>query len=455
MELQQLDHKQFFKIKKFTKEEQAQYLSNYGNVRQPNGVSSFIEHIATTLDDGKGDFLGIPLHCKILAEWVESKTDLESQLPTITSKFDIISFYKHFVEEKAPNDKSLNQQSLSSSKSDAYKHYYNLSNDIVFGEKENLKKLLRISYCDEKSTPEDKDSLEKRAIECGIEFGLTYVTRTKTVKFLHKTLPEFILAQYLHKGFHFEYSKQMNLLGEKSICDLIVKEILHEKDKYKTVRMFLNLMLEDVVWKREWRNVIIQNGSNASGAETDQSNPNSIAIERLHQFVKAFRRTRENNVLISDAPEYEALDVAADEKNATIFVLLLDCIEAMHRRTAEKVKDDGGFPATFEYYPYNQNDGDQISFACENSEMDDEGYPLKAAVERFISRFSEEDRIQQPLNGETEQITQCFLHFIYEKFDEDEYEAYVAEKKINNQNNQGLKIILHAKESDAANTPDK
>ena len=294
MELQQLDHKQLFKIKKFTQKEQAQYLSTYWSVQLDEDViNPLIKQIATTLNDERGAFLGIPLHCKILAEWVETKTDLEiSQLLTITSKFDIIGFYKHFIEQKAPNDKSLNRL-LSESKSASYDHYYNLSIDTVLAnENENIKKLLRISHGG--VSPSKKEEREKFAVKCGLEFGLTYITRTNTVKFLHKSLAEFVLAQYLHLGFHLEDKEQAELLEKQPIRDLIVKNILNAREKYKTVRMFLNFMLEDVVWKREWRNIIIQNGTNASGAENNQSNSNSIAIKRLQQFVKAFRRTREN-----------------------------------------------------------------------------------------------------------------------------------------------------------------
>ena len=401
-----------------------------------------IQHIANTLEDGEEDrsgFLGVPLHCKILAEWFSSIDSDSSKLFMNMSTFDmtIFGFYKYFIETKALSS----NHPVKNTKSDAYDHYYNLSNDTVFAdENEDIKKLLRISHGG--VSPSKKKEREHFSIKCGLEFGLTYITRTNTVKFLHKSLAEFVLAHHLHLGFHLEDKEQAELLEKQPIRDLIVKNILNAREKYKTVRMFLNFMLEDVVWKREWRNIIIQNGTNASGAENNQSNSNSIAIKRLQQFVKAFRRTRENEYnVILHAPEYEALDVAADEKNATIFVLLLDCIEAMHKRTTEKVKDGGGLPATFEYYPSDQNDGDEISFGCK---MDDEGYPVKAAVERFLSRFFKAVRIEQPLNGETEQINQCFLQYICEQFDEDEEEAYVAEKEINNQNNQGLKIILHA-----------
>ena len=105
------------------------------------------------------------------------------------------------------------------------------------------------------------------------------------------------------------------------------------EEKYKCVRMFFNLMLEEVVWKKKWRADIIEN---LSKAETQK--PLDGRIAKLRMFVRYFS-FKENHYGNKEYKEYEAL-CAASEKNVNIFVLLLDCIEVMHTKKAYHLMDN-------------------------------------------------------------------------------------------------------------------
>ena len=160
----------------------------------------------------------------------------------------------------------------------------------------------------------------------------------KKDKFLHESLAEFLIAQDLYEGFHWK-GDMRPLLDKKDIRDLLVTIMLVE-EKYKCVRMFLNLMLEEVVWKKKWRTGVIgklseTHGSKKSHAITQKPLDRRYytAIEKLQMFVQAFKENR-------DGKEYEALCVAASEKNVNIFVLLLDCIEVMHTKKAYHLMDN-------------------------------------------------------------------------------------------------------------------
>ena len=154
----------------------------------------------------------------------------------------------------------------------------------------------------------------------------------KKDKFLHESLAEFLIAQYLYEGFHWK-GDMRPLLDKKDIRDLLVTIMLVE-EKYKCVRMFFNLMLEEVAWKKKWRADIIEN---LSKAETQK--PLDGRIAKLQMFVRSFS-FKENRYGNKEYKEYEAL-CAASEKNVNIFVLLLDCIEVMHTKKAYHHMDNG------------------------------------------------------------------------------------------------------------------
>ena len=342
---QQLHHIFQHEMEMLDKEQQINCVTSYWQNTQSftNFAPLLIQHVSITLGDSCAEdrifdgsaFLSIPLHCKILAEWVNLKTisEIIEHFESVESTFDFIDFYKYFIEEKR---KISEMGSLNGPENDAKQHYLILASETALGTEGS--KLVLNPLIDSFDGENSLKIKMKKFIDSRLQYGLTYITKEegskevdKKDKFLHESLADFLIAQYLYEGFHWE-GDMRPLLAKKDIRDLIVTTMLVE-DKYKCVRMFLNLMLEEVVWKKKWRADIIEN---LSKAETQK--PLDGQMSKLRMFVRSFS-FKENRYGNKEYKEYEAL-CAASEKNVNIFVLLLDCIEVMHTKKAYHLMDN-------------------------------------------------------------------------------------------------------------------
>ena len=235
-----------------------------------------------------GDFIGIPLQCRIVAECFlqHAKRKLEQNKDAVASVeedgkldetiyFDLARLYERlmeatnfvFVQDKSKLSRLLMRrgsepmaeenvvdnilkQCLEETLKNIKCHLLKLAMETIFLEREDIEILCpppSFVYPSDKKRDQERNGLDVLSVS----FGLTNINGQGKVKFLHRTYAEYLVADYLYRRFLLDENRHNNLLEDKFILNFILDGIF-VKDEYDGVVTFLDSMLKKLVENQDW-----------------------------------------------------------------------------------------------------------------------------------------------------------------------------------------------------------
>ena len=221
--------------------------------------------VCEDLNDEERAFIGIPLQCRIIAECFESqvlgivKQNVTTEAKKIQLKniidgksFDLAKLYELSMETKRKVFLEKNLLLLHSEndcqgtvKNDIKIIENYLKNcaleTIISNEKHRV---ILLPPTNRYQSREDSEEEKQNLNELCTRFGLTNVNRLGNVEFLHRSYAEYLVAKYVHNGFHPMIKKITNCLMPQQFVIWGNKEILATK-KYDGVQIFLDSLMKE------------------------------------------------------------------------------------------------------------------------------------------------------------------------------------------------------------------
>ena len=240
-----------FSLENFGKHHQVKYLIQYwqnnkatvendeiaqkgeNEIAQKFAVS-LIDRVSEALKDKERTFIGIPLQCRILADCFQPQLEtylsaeqdsLTDSVPEIGLNYNIAQLYRMlfqkkrdiFRQEKATGSNDLDlilKWALDEFLQTIDSYHLKLAIDTIF-EEENVNLLWPVQQLSDRQYDEDRK--EERMRQYALHFGLTSVDDTSNaqkLQFLHRTFAEYMVAEFLYKGFVSEENKHKDQIRD-------------------------------------------------------------------------------------------------------------------------------------------------------------------------------------------------------------------------------------------------
>ena len=238
-------------------------------------------------------------------------------------KFDIVSLYRLLMDTKRRvflGDKARAMEvnvilALAIDFAMEYTEAYirQMAIDTIFSDKNDVDILWPPRYMGHSET--ERAAEEKILSDLGVRFGLADVDSERKLRFLHRTYAEYLVAEYIYKGF-LEDKRRSGLLNLPNVQEFVMEEIL-VKSEYEGVRVFFDMMLKEVLNDDRRCRIIFLNKEPIN--ESSESSP-PITLERTPIFNK--KRA------------FESIATAGKESNTTTFNFLMIYFEARYGKTA-------------------------------------------------------------------------------------------------------------------------
>ncbi|XP_057373173.1 uncharacterized protein LOC130694046 [Daphnia carinata] len=310
-----------------SEEDQINYLINYWQenlheIEQENKsiiirkfAEALAQRISETLKHEEMCFIGVPLQCRILAEYYlpevgkRIEDDKVGECVTLEDQdFDLKGLFGRLLKTKRRiYQEEKGKSSISNNTGRGTMHFSTLN--IEF----HLTKLAVKTLVANDSNanilwpfqhPHELSDNEKDLTDSGVKYGLVLRSKceeTSYVQFVHRTYAEYLFARYLYQEMDINNVANYRLFDEKPICDLVINEILIQ-DNYHGVRVFLNSML--------------------TKTENDQrTNPTDLLKKFATHLAKHIHLTRRYRI----HPHGNTLIVALQTEH--LFHFLLDCLD--------------------------------------------------------------------------------------------------------------------------------
>ena len=340
----------------FSAENQTQYLTSFWtknvvpiNIQENERIEEIakllVERVSEDLKDDEKSFIGVPLQCRIVAECflqqVKTNIDdmrkgIENQITAsdiisswIDKKFDLASMYRKLMEAKrevfrkekvvAESMNHIVEDSIELTIKQLEFRLAELAIQVIMTNNQNQLEIFwppQSVYQSEADSRKHVDKLDELAIRFGL-VGPTADKESFKLHFLHLTYAEYLMAEYLNKGFHTEEDQHNKLLKEEPVRQLIANEIL-VKYQYEGVRVFLDSMLKEIVDTEEWRRIhkLRKPGDN-------QEITNNLP-DQLTNFAKTIQPSVYTHVI-------------NEIRNSNLFVFIFDCLQSTSNRN--KIQD--------------------------------------------------------------------------------------------------------------------
>lgn len=295
-----------------------------------------VERVSDALKDKERTFIGIPLQCRTLAECFQPQLDTLDEQDSFTDftseigpNFNVAQLYRMLFKKKS--DIFRQEKATGSTDSDLIvnwalneflqtldSYHLKLAIKTIFEEK-NVNLLWPPQQLSDRQHNEDQ--MEEKMRRYALQFGLTSpdTQQPKKLEFLHRTFAEYLVAEFLYKGFLSEENKDKDQIQDTDgpLRDFMIHHIL-VKNAYEGVRVFLDSMLKDMaVTDKTWRETIPKS--------INESRPN-----QLQRFAQHFSFSMFD--YLTGGSRAEALLTAIAEGNVGIYDLMLDCLGAIYDR---------------------------------------------------------------------------------------------------------------------------
>ena len=399
-----------YDLENFTKTDQITYLTSFcrTNVQTEEDkeiscskkIEDFIDRVYRNLNDREQEFMGIPLHCKMLAEHAaEHESILTSQ------NFNLTSFFESFMEEKRQlyrNEKAKENNSnqymtdsiddkLQKIESDLTK----LAIETLVVDKENAGLLWPTPF----QSRDQRIKEEKKTIDDGIKFGILDKNgENSKAQFLHRTYAEYLFAKFLYEGFHVGDGQHNGLLDSEPVRKIIANEIL-VKEQYNGVRLFLDSMLIKIMDSNEWRQI-------------QETGTTGILPERLKQ--------------ISQDISTSGYIGAIHNKNSNLFVLMFDCLQGSANQT--KIQEIiGGVFQKGRIMMHDEQSHKVFKRLITNCDIiTNERIVNDIILDTMKYDFSRVDTSEKSM--EMKKVLELFLKFMYEAGQKGKLESFLASR---------------------------
>ena len=253
----------------FSAEDQVKYLTSFWadkldaisdreNSRIQDIAGFLVDRVSKDLKDDEKSFVGVPLHCRILAEFFLPQVENEINFTRIGTgnrtrdisyiigkeKSYLVRFYRKLMDTK--------RQILTEKFMGQLKHFVNALN-ILNMERHQTRLAAQTILSDEgevdvlcpqiNQLPEDRKMENDLLDELCVRFGLVHRTDGK-LEFLHRTYPEYLMAKFLqlNPSIHLDY-QQNRLLIKDSF--LHAHEFLVKDEYINGIRVFVDAMMEN------------------------------------------------------------------------------------------------------------------------------------------------------------------------------------------------------------------
>ena len=323
-----------YTLDNFNEEEQIDYLlkfwKNISRDKNHEILQSFakklVRKMSQTIEKEETNFVGIPLQCRIIGECfqsqlqttVEKGLSVDCLLENIETSFNFAGLYRLLMKEKkrifqlekAKTDphNPYAQSSMNQTLKNVKEYLRNLAIKTIVNRENDVKVLLG-EHSSIKSKKELRKEEEKNA-EDSVLFGLLDKNTQGKVQFIHRSYAEYLMADYLYKGFLPDDEKRNGLLDKDAICKLIVKKIF-AKEQYEGVQVFFNSMLREIL--------------------VDSVKWSNIETKEIPKFIKRVGRHIQQS-------KGSVLAVAIHYKNQNIFQFMCDCLDVTFHQDKSKIR---------------------------------------------------------------------------------------------------------------------
>jgi hypothetical protein len=332
-----------YSLENFTEQDQINFLVSYWkkelNLSEEYILqlfsASLVERVPKTLNDREKTFFGIPLQIQILALNFQSyvsdliMTSCENREELLrkeisdllaNQKFDCVSLFERLMEEMTrifrdkakATDNDIPESAIRWKIKAIEDHLTRLSIETFVTDQEFSEVIAPFLRPPQSLLWSDKDLAdeERDTTSNGLKFGLTIKIGDK-IKFLHRTIAEYLFATFLYKGFLLDDTQHNKLLENESIQRLILEEILIKRE-YDGVQVFFNGMLKRIVDDDEkWRNIKTRH-----------------LPDRLNNFIDHFCNRLQTMPTYRFPYRENALFSSLEDGNFKIFTFLCDCLDS-------------------------------------------------------------------------------------------------------------------------------
>ena len=366
---------QFYSLEDFNEDDQINYLTDYWiacfevQVDQGDSIKtiaeSLIKYVSENVKDNVKGLLGVPLQCRILAESYQSELEEilrnrpnRGQQPAEIENFlnlqnfDVIGLYRKFMEtkrkifreEKAnlPTFNEITDKAIEYLIKKIESYLTKLAIETIFTEQKQVD-ILWPPSTSHKSEAE-KTEKEKSMAELSLKFGLTFREGENVkVQFIHRTFPEYLVVEYLYKGFLLDSHNNNKLLEKEAVRKLIVYDILLKRRYEGGVQIFFDSALKRVINDGEWREII-----NRNSEVPDQ-------LKKLAQDLSYHISAEANKGQLRSDKYYftrnNDLAIALNNENASTFLFLCDCLSiAVDKAEVRRIFKSWPHPFNLSFY---------------------------------------------------------------------------------------------------------
>ncbi|EFX78240.1 hypothetical protein DAPPUDRAFT_105507 [Daphnia pulex] len=301
-----------YNLDDFSKENQINYLTSLWkrelgdeNV-QLFATSSLVDQMAKSLKDKEMVFIGIPLHCRILAECYKSQV----QRTNNQQEFDLLLKEINRLNLKLPNLYRL----IVKNKQQIYIDARENSDSSIDNQVKTLQQFLRDLAIKTIVSGQDDvnlllgNSAANTLLKLGhdyIRFGLLETNAEGKAQFSHRTYAEYYIAEHLYKWLLLDDDKEKSLpIVEKNAREFIRVNIILTKNHYAGVLVFFDSMLKEIDNENiKWREII--------------DKKREIPL-RFKIFTKLWKSTKNAQEILLNAIK---------NRNVNIFKFLFDCFD--------------------------------------------------------------------------------------------------------------------------------